>query len=403
MSVLDNIRARKAKEPTAASQLDAAQQDSKKGGKRGKRKPDIINIVLISIMVLGLGIIAYPTFSDWWNQYHQSRAIASYVAAVEETDPKVLEQMLADARDYNQRLLQDPNRYIMTDAERAEYESLLNLTGDGVMGYIQIKSIGVNLPVYHGVDEGVLQVAIGHIEGSSLPVGGPSTHAAVSGHRGLPSAKLFTDIDRLTEGDTFTITVLNQTITYEVDQIRIVLPENMRDLEFVPGADYCTLITCTPYGVNTHRLLVRGHRVDNINGLDAIPADAIQIPNYIAVPAVAVPMLFVYLLGMLIHYRLTRRTYDKEEVMKALAKMNKRSQGAAAEAEAAVAAEPEATAETEPEAAAETTAEPEPEVEAAPAATPEPEPAVDPKPEPDPEPQEAAPSEQNGDEGGADE
>ena len=382
MSVLDNIRARKGKEPTAAPQLDAAQQDPKKGG---KRKPDLVNIALVCVMVLGIAIMAYPTFSDWWNSYHQSRAIATYVEAVESMDKEEIERMLAEAHAYNQRLLQDPNRYIMTDEERAEYESLLNIGGNGVMGYIQIKSLGINLPIYHGVDETVLQIAIGHIEGSSLPVGGPSTHAAVSGHRGLPSAKLFTDIDRLTEGDTFTITVLNQTITYEVDQIRIVLPENMRDLDFVPGADYCTLITCTPYGVNTHRLLVRGHRVDNINGLDAIPADAIQIPNYIAVPAVGVPMLFVYLLGMLIHYRLTRRTYNKEEVMKALERMNKRSQKAAA---AKAAAEPEAPVEPEGAAEPEAPAEPEP--------APESEAPADEADDAD-----AAPSEQHGDEGGA--
>ena len=321
-----NKRARDVEEPAtapetdaAAASPDAAESVEPDAPAKKKRKPDIISIILGLIMIVGLGVIAYPTFSDWWNSYHMSRAIATYVAAVEETDPKVIEQMFEDANAYNEKLLWNNNRYHMSDEDRAEYNALLNLTGDGVIGYIQIASIGVNLPIYHGTSESVLQVAIGHIEGTSLPVGGPSTHAVVSGHRGLPSAKLFTDIDRLTEGDTFTITVLNQTATYQVDQIRIVLPSDMSDLDIQPAADYVTLITCTPYGINTHRLLVRGHRIDNLAAIAAIPAEAVQIPSYIAVPAVGVPMLFVYLLGMLVHYRLTKSNYDKDAVMGALA------------------------------------------------------------------------------------
>ncbi len=281
-----------------------------KGGAKPKRKrrgPSISTIIALVILLIGAGIIAYPTFSDWWNSYHQSRAIASYVQAVQETDPAKIEAMLEDAHKYNEKLLTDSNRWQMTDAEKAEYENLLDLTGNGVMGYVQINSINVDYPIYHGMDESVLQIAIGHLEGSSLPVGGESTHAVISGHRGLPSARLFTDIDKLTEGDTFTVTVLDQTVTYEVDQIRIVLPTDLSNLNIDQGADYCTLITCTPYGINTHRLLVRGHRIDNIIDSDVITAEALQIPRYIAIPAVAIPILFLFLVGALIYSRTTRR------------------------------------------------------------------------------------------------
>ena len=281
-------------------------------------KPKLSTIIATVILLAGIGLIAYPTFSDWWNSYHQSRAIASYVQAVQETDPAVLERMLADASAYNERLLADPDRWNMTEAEKAEYNSLLDLTGNGVMGYVQISSINVDYPIYHGMDEGVLQIAIGHLEGTSLPVGGPNTHAAISGHRGLPSARLFTDLDKLREGDTFTITVLNQTVTYEVDQIRIVLPEDLSNLNIEAGQDYATLITCTPYGINTHRMLVRGHRIPNIIDGEAITADALQIPRYIAIPAVAVPMLFVFLVGMLIYYRVRKPEVDQQLVIEAI-------------------------------------------------------------------------------------
>ena len=280
-----------------------------------RRGPRASTIIAVVIFVAGVGVVAYPTVSDWWNSYHQSRAISSYVTAVQETDTAELEKMLADAHDYNARLLQRSNRYVFSEADEAEYAALLNLTGDGIMGYVQINCIGVSYPIYHGLDKAVLQVAIGHIEGTSLPVGGIGTHAAISGHRGLPSAKLFTDLDKLVEGDTFTITVLNQTIPYEVDQIRIVLPENLSDLEIETDKDYVTLITCTPYGVNSHRLLVRGHRVDSLTDIDAITADAIQIPRYIAIPAVAIPILFLFLVGLLISYKVRRPAMNKEQVM----------------------------------------------------------------------------------------
>ena len=314
MSFLDNIRRRKDKDP----QSDASAATSAPQAPVARRRPDFATIIIVTIILLGAAIIAYPTFSDWWNSYHQTRAIASYVSAVEEMDDSQIEQLMAAAKQYNEQLLSKPNRYVMSDEEKAEYNSTLNITGTGIMGYIQINRLGINYPIYHGVDEKYLQVAIGHIEGSSLPVGGPNTHAAVSGHRGLPSAKLFSDLDKLIEGDTFTITVLKETLTYEVDQIRIVLPEDMSDLNFVQDADLVTLITCTPYGINTHRLLVRGHRISNISGTVVIPAEAVQIPNYVAVPAVALPMLFAYLVGALIYYHFKRDGYNKQLVMQEL-------------------------------------------------------------------------------------
>ena len=282
------------------------------------RKPSISTVIAVIVLLAGVGLLVYPTFSDWWNNYHQHRAISTYITAVQETDTEQLEKMLADARAYNERLAASGNRWSMSPAEKAEYDSLLDLTGSGVMGVIQINSINVDYPIYHGMDESVLQVAIGHLEGSSLPVGGKTTHAVISGHRGLPSARLFTDLDKLVEGDIFTITVLNQTIAYEVDQIRIVLPEDLSNLNIEQGKDYCTLVTCTPYGVNTHRMLVRGHRVDNITDSDLITAEAVQIPRYIAIPAVGIPMLFVFLVGMIVYYRTRRPEMDKEQVTETL-------------------------------------------------------------------------------------
>ena len=323
MKIFGRIQGGKVKDASASSSVPASAdkpKTKKKRGKKGKGKKrgiSISTIIMVAILLVGMGIIAYPTFSDWWNSFHQTRAIANYVSAVEETDQETIDAMLAEAHAFNERLLSKPDRYRMSDAERAEYASILDLTGTGVIGYIQIPSIGVNLPVYHGVEESVLQVAIGHIEGSSLPVGGPSTHAAMSGHRGLPSAKLFTDLDKLVEGDIFTITVLNQTITYEIDQIRIVLPSDMSDLNIERDKDYVTLITCTPYGINTHRILARGKRIDNLEDRVTIPAEAVQIPNYIAVPAVAVPLLLIYLIASLIYYR-TRRSYDPDAVLEEL-------------------------------------------------------------------------------------
>lgn len=285
------------------------------------RRPSPSTALIVLLLVLGSAIMAYPTLSDWWNSYHQTRAIATYAAAVESTDPELIEAMLLEAEDYNTKLAHEGSGYATSEVAEEDYDRLLNLDGNGVMGYIQVKRLKIDYPIYHGTEERVLQVAIGHLVGTSLPVGGTSTHAVVTGHRGMPSAKLFTDLDRMVEGDTFTITVLNRTLTYEVDQIRIVEPEDMSDLTIDDGKDYVTLVTCTPYGINTHRLLVRGHRIDNIAGQKAIPADAVQIPNYIAVPAVAIPMLFVYLVGALVWYGVKGHSLSHDAVLAALRRM----------------------------------------------------------------------------------
>ena len=287
--------------------------------KKKRRRSNLTTLLLILVMLIGLGIMAYPTVSDWWNSFHASRAIASYSSQVESVDKEKLDAMIEAAKEYNRSLLHKENPYLMSDEDLEEYNSLLDLSGTGIMGYITIKSIGVYIPVYHGVEESVLQIAVGHIDWTSLPVGGESTHTVVSGHRGLPSAKLFTDLDQMTEGDTFTITVLNQMISYEVDQIRIVEPGDISELAIVPGEDYCTLVTCTPYGINTHRLLIRGHRVANEGGELVVPPEAFRIPNYLTIPAVGIPLLFLFLIAMLIYYRRRRPQVKKADLYRMIA------------------------------------------------------------------------------------
>lgn len=279
------------------------EKKQKKKKKKAKKKGRISfsTIILVLILLAGVGVLLYPSVSDWWNSMHATQAIAGYVSAVETMTKEEKEEIFALAREYNEGLPDGAN-FGLDEAEYARYASILDITGTGVMGYVQIPSIGVNLPVYHGTDESVLQIAVGHVEGSSFPVGGERTHGVLSGHRGLPSAKLFSDLDKLIEGDIFTVTILDETLTYEVDQIRIVLPEETDELAIVPGKDYNTLVTCTPYGVNTHRMLIRGHRVETLDSI-ATPAEAVKIPTYIVVPAVGIPILFVVLLIMLIYYR----------------------------------------------------------------------------------------------------
>lgn len=264
-------------------------------------KGRLSTILLVLMLLVGLSLLLYPTVSDYWNSFHQSRAIASYVEKVADLTEEEYAAMIQAARDYNQRLLSKNNRWKLSPEEIEEYESILDVTGTGIMGYIEVPEIGITLPIYHGTDEGVLQIAIGHLTGSSFPIGGESTHSVVSGHRGLPSAKLFTDLDKIVEGDRFVIRVLNEVCTYEVDQIRIVEPNDLSPLVIESGSDYCTLVTCTPYGINTHRLLVRGHRVANAEEADEIivTADAMQIEPILVAPLVAVPILFVLFIIMI--------------------------------------------------------------------------------------------------------
>ena len=224
------------------------------------KKKHISTIIIALIFLAGLGFLLYPTVSNLWNRAHQSRAIATYTKQVEKLDDSQNKEMLKAARKYNKSLLKKSDHWKLSKKDKKKYESLLDVSGTGIMGYIEVPKIDCSLPIYHGTDEGALQIAIGHLEGSSLPVGGKSTHCVLSGHRGLPSARLYTDLDQMEEGDIFILNVLGRKLAYEVDQIKVVLPEEMSDLEIEEGKDLCTLVTCTPYGINTHRLLVRGHR-----------------------------------------------------------------------------------------------------------------------------------------------
>lgn len=229
----------------------------------GRRKQGgLSTILLLSVFLLGLALLLYPTVSDYWNSFHASRAITRYTEKVAELDSERYAALWEAARAYNGSLAEKENRFVMSDEEREEYEGLLNVAGNGIMGTIEIPGIGCTLPVYHGTGEAALQAGAGHLEGSSLPVGGPGTHCVLSGHRGLPSARLFTDLDRVAVGDRFTLRVLDEALRYEVDQILTVEPSDVDALAIEAGKDYCTLVTCTPYGINSHRLLVRGHRVE---------------------------------------------------------------------------------------------------------------------------------------------
>lgn len=263
-------------------------------------KEQKVNIILCLVILIGIGLLSYPTVSDWWNRFHQTRAVASYAAAVSQMKTEDYDRLFAEADDYNRKLAGTGMKWSMTDEEIQEYNSILDISENGIMGYIDIPRIRQTLPIYHGTDDAVLQIAIGHLAGTSLPVGGDSTHCVVSGHRGLPSARLFTDLDRLIVGDIWTMTVLNRTVTYEVDQIRIVEPEDLSELQIVQGRDYCTLLTCTPYGINSHRLLVRGHRIANLDGDANVTADAMQVDQTLVAIVVAIIILLILCVFLLI-------------------------------------------------------------------------------------------------------
>lgn len=276
-------------------------------------KKHLSTIILIFVFLIGLSLLLYPSLSNYWNSFHASRAIATYAEQAANLEEDACSELLAAAESYNDTLPSRGNTFSLSDAENETYQSLLNIGGTGIMGYIEIDSLDVSLPIYHGTDEAVLQIAVGHLDWSSLPVGGESTHCVLSGHRGLPSAKLFTNLDKLTEGDTFVLRVLDEVLTYEVDQILIVEPHEIDALRIVPGEDLCTLVTCTPYGVNTHRLLVRGHRVENSpEALTVhVTADALQIEPIIVAPLIAAPILLVLLIALLLPRRGKNRRKDK--------------------------------------------------------------------------------------------
>lgn len=258
-------------------------------------KGKLTTIILLIMLFVGVSLLLYPTISDYWNSFHQTRAIATYVEKVADLSEEDYKRMLEEARAYNRDILKRPDRWKPTPQQSEEYNRILDVTGTGIIGYIEVPTVGITLPIYHGTSDGVLQIAVGHVEGSSFPIGGESIHGVVSGHRGLPSARLFTDLDKVVEGDRFVVRVLNETTTYEVDQIRIVEPNDFSELTIPRNKEYCTMVTCTPYGINSHRLLVRGHRVANAEEAKEIivTADAMQIDPIIIAPIIAIPILLV--------------------------------------------------------------------------------------------------------------
>ena len=257
-------------------------------------KRDKAGIWLVLMLFVGICVLLYPSLSQYWNTRTQTQAVENYQQILDSLKEQDYTALFEEAENYNAALwaLEDP-LYMCQNLEN--YEQVLDVGGTGVMGYISIPKLGVELPVYHSVSAEVLNIACGHLEGSSLPIGGQNTHSVLSAHRGLPHAKLFTDLDRLEIGDTFTVTILNRTVTYQVDRIKVVSPSNLKDVRIVDGEDYCTLLTCTPYGINTHRLLVRGTRIENAAPILHVTSDAHKIDSLVATPVVAAPMLLILL------------------------------------------------------------------------------------------------------------
>lgn len=265
-----------------------------------KKESRLGGILLMLCFLVGLSLVLYPSVADYWNTSYSTHAISVYSEKTKEMSEDQYADVLQAARDYNAGArYRTADSHMLSDTDMLLYESMLSIDDSGQMGYIDIPTIRVTLPIYHGTSEEVLQNGVGHVEWTSLPVGGKSTHCALSGHRGLPSAKLFTNLDKLVVGDVFTLCVLNEVLTYEVDQILIVEPQDTKDLQIFGGRDYCTLITCTPYGINTHRLLVRGHRIENEEQpvTAYIAADAIQIEPTLVAAVLGFPVLVAFMIG----------------------------------------------------------------------------------------------------------
>lgn len=266
--------------------------------KKRKKNRALGTVLLVLALLAGLVLLLYPTVSNTWNALHQARAISDYVEKTESLTEEEFAEYWEAAREYNARIPERSNVFRPDAGEEQAYAGLLNIGGDGVMGYLEIPSIEVTLPLCHGTGDSVLQHSAGHLEWTSLPVGGEGTHCVISGHRGLPSARLFTDLDEMETGDVFVLRILDDVLTYEVDRILIVEPDDSEPLKIVPGEDYCTLLTCTPYGINTHRLLVRGHRIANREEAVSvrITSDAVQIEPLLVAPVLALPLLLIFLL-----------------------------------------------------------------------------------------------------------
>ena len=265
-------------------------------------KNNKIGILLVLMLFVGVCVLLYPSVSQYWNTKTQSRAVVNYQEILAAIKPEDYDKYFEQADRYNQELsaLSAP---LVNYGTLQEYEQILNIAGNGVMGYVSIPKLGVELPLHHGISAEVLNVACGHLEGTSLPVGGENTHSVLSAHRGLPHAKLFTELDKMEIGDTFTITVLNRTVTYQVDQIKVVRPDQVEDIQIVPGEDLCTLLTCTPYGINSHRLLVRGVRIENAAPVLRVTSNAYRIDSLVATPVVAAPILLILLVVLMVKYR----------------------------------------------------------------------------------------------------
>lgn len=261
-----------------------------------KKSGVVSTVILVIVLLVGLSVMLYPTVSNWWNERVQSRVVAGYQEAVLLLDDGESERMLGEARSFNSRLAGIANPF--SDSSKIpEYNDILNVSGTGIMGYISIPVINVELPIYHGTSAEVLNIAAGHLEGSSFPVGGKNTHAVISAHRGLPSAKLFTDLNKLVEGDIFTITILDEIFTYEVEEILIVYPDEMDKLSIIPDGDYVTLMTCTPYGVNTHRLLIRSRRIETVyEHTVKVETDALKVDEMLVVPFIAAPLVILLII-----------------------------------------------------------------------------------------------------------
>ena len=265
----------------------------------------IFTLILLIVFFVGLSVLLYPALSQYWNSKVQSKAVTDYEKMIQSMSEEDYSVELEKAYKYNEKL--NKTAFPLRDYKKLskEYNSVCNVGGNGIMGYISIDKLQLEIPIYHGDSDAVLNTACGHFEGTSLPVGGKSTHCVLSGHRGLPSAKLFSNLDQMAEGDTFSVRTLDKVLTYEVDEISIVLPADTAKLQIVAGEDLCTLMTGTPYGVNTHRLLVRGHRVDEANAAVKVTADALQIDPLLVAPAIAVPLILILFIIVILHRNLS--------------------------------------------------------------------------------------------------
>lgn len=289
-----------------SSRQDSASASGQATGAPGAKRSRIPDLAFIAVFVGGMLVFFYPTISNYWNTLQQGRAIAEYTETVNKMRPGELQQTWDEAEAYNRELLSNPARYHLSHSQMQRYLSLLDVGKTGMMGHIEIEKLGVDLPIYHGTEDSVLQVGAGHVPGSSLPTGGEGTHTILSGHRGLPSAKLFTNLDELEEGDRFVLHVLDRDLAYQVDQIRVVEPKELSNLKIIPGQDYATLVTCTPYAINTHRLLVRGHRVPYGGDAGYVAADAVAMDPVMVSLAISVPVLGIIVAITVTHLRRRR-------------------------------------------------------------------------------------------------